>query len=193
MTKDTKIINKILDCVRETFADIGFKDITMSEIIDAAEMDREDFYKYFTSPEEIFVEMFFKRQRDIKEKVEELLREDKTAIYIVESFIDEQFIDLLDFTNFKCINIYEFYFDHGEYLEINFLEFKYNNEIHLLSKILEYGIERNELKPMNVKTVSETIVLLLEGIRILKETTDLENDIILNQKKNVLNLIENYL
>ena len=47
----------ILEKAREVFVEKGFRSVTMKDIVDACEISRGGLYLYFSSPEEIFLEV----------------------------------------------------------------------------------------------------------------------------------------
>lgn len=189
MVKNIDTINTILDKSKDVFYLRGYKDVTMTEIIEASGLDRQEFYIYFSSPEEIFIEMFNKNQKDIEDSINSLINLKKPAVEIIETFLEKQCFDLRDYKNLGCMAVYEFFFEHGEYCEENFLEIKYDKGVELLNQILIYGINTKEFKEIDSEKTSETIMLLLEGVRILKETTELTEETISNQIDYIKNII----
>jgi AcrR family transcriptional regulator len=61
----------LLNCGKELFSSRGFKDTKVSDITKMANMAVGTFYKYYSSKEELFMEIYLKENFQLKQKIAE--------------------------------------------------------------------------------------------------------------------------
>ena len=81
----------ILEKAREVFAEKGFKNVTMKDIVEACDISRGGLYLYFSSTEEIFLAVLSEEvEEDDDEAITKALNNDATAGDMLALFLKEQ-------------------------------------------------------------------------------------------------------
>ena len=151
----------ILKQARKVFAEKGFRDVTMKDIVEACEISRGGLYLYFGSTEEIFKEILLSEQD----------AEGSTMADILMLFLKEQKKIILKKKQDITIATYEYLFAHKpEKKANNVVRSQFETGIMVLTKILEEGMERGELYCDNPKAEATNMMYVLEGMKICAKT-----------------------
>ena len=103
----------ILKKAREVFAEKGFKDVTMKDVVDACEISRGGLYLYFSSTEEIFLAVLREEiDEDDEEAVVAALSGDASAGDMLALFLKEQKKEILRKKNNLTVATYEYFSVH---------------------------------------------------------------------------------
>ena len=76
----------ILDTARKVFMEKGFKRVTMKDIVEACDISRGGLYLYFSSTEEIFLEVLRMESEETDDVFSDNIKEDATAADILMLF-----------------------------------------------------------------------------------------------------------
>lgn len=171
------IEERILDVAKKEFERFGFKKTTLDEIAKRARISKKSIYQHFASKEELFIRVItreagaaraemLKRLSDVSDPLERL---QKFAMIGIKYFHEKPFI-------VNLIND-----DEGVYLP--FLDNKFiveaeNEAIEILSRILQEGIEKGVIRPLDKKVVSYIL------IKIFQEFTYTRSGALPSNKKN---------
>ena len=161
----------ILKQARKVFAEKGFRDVTMKDIVEACEISRGGLYLYFGSTEEIFREILLSELDADGEDITGNLTEDSTMADILMLFLKEQKKIILKKKQDITIATYEYLFAHKpEKKANNVVRSQFETGIMVLTKILEEGMERGELYCDNPKAEATNMMYVLEGMKICAKT-----------------------
>ena len=81
----------ILEKAREVFAEKGFKDVTMKDVVEACDISRGGLYLYFSSTEELFLAVLSDEvDEEDDETIINALNGDNTAGDMLALFLKEQ-------------------------------------------------------------------------------------------------------
>jgi len=174
-----KLINKqekrkeiALNC-KELFLEKGMK-VTISALADAANIGKGTIYEYFKNKEDIIFEI-----------LNLLIEEFNKDFFVRLNSADTVFEKLLIFAEFFYRDYKDLQKIYKEFLSINLTSS--NKEIkqfatkskefyyQVLEDILNYGIEKNELKKNSIE-YKKIIYNMCEGLFIESETTELIRD-----------------
>ena len=98
-----KIYNKreyILEKSKDIFTKKGFTSVTMTDIIDACNISRGGLYLYFSSVDEIFIEMILSINAQKLNEAKTSVTEDKTFTELIDIYFEKQ---KNRFCSFRCI------------------------------------------------------------------------------------------
>ncbi|MHC1723709.1 MAG: TetR/AcrR family transcriptional regulator [Aminipila sp.] len=78
--KDTK--KDLFDCGKELFSKKGFKSTNVSDITKAARIGTGTFYNYYSSKEDLFMEIFLKENEKLKRSILESINPDEDPLIL---------------------------------------------------------------------------------------------------------------
>lgn len=161
----------ILKQAKAVFAEKGFRDVTMKDIVEACEISRGGLYLYFGSTEEIFREILLSELENEGEDINNNLTEESTMADILMLFLKEQKKIILKKKQDITIAAYEYLFAHKpEKKSDNLACNQFEKGIEVLTRILEEGISRGEFYLENAKAEATNIMYVLEGMKICART-----------------------
>lgn len=79
----------IFNSGRELFYSKGFKDTNVSDIAKMARIGIGTFYNYYSSKEELFLEIFIKENEDLKKRMVQSIELDDDPVFFVTKFVTQ--------------------------------------------------------------------------------------------------------
>lgn len=165
----------ILDAARQLFKEKGFETTTVDEIANLAELGKGTIYSYFKGKDQIYVAILEKGLDILKERMDLAIQNPGSTMDALAKLYDifiqfhserRGFIEAL----FQQTSI-----GLGEVVQG--LKNKSNEWTELVSRLLEWGIERGEIVPCEVEKVAKVIIGLILGIIIQAETGQIGEDL----------------
>ena len=160
----------ILDTARKVFMEKGFKRVTMKDIVEACDISRGGLYLYFSSTEEIFLEVLRMESEETDDVFSDNIKEDATATDILMLFLKEQKKELLRKKNTLTQATYEFYFENTLSKKDNILKKQFESAVIIIQKLIEAGVEGGEFYCEDPEGAARNIMLVLEGFKISAQT-----------------------
>ena len=148
----------------------GYTSVTMKDIVDECGISRGGLYKYYSSTEEIFLDVLSAGKEDDDSFFSKGMERGINAIEILSGFLRQQKSELLTIESTIRLAAYEFFLSHRNNGGEGILRQYYSNTMAILSKVLHYGIARNEITRITsseVESAANQIIILLEGLSIL--------------------------
>lgn len=163
----------ILNKAREVFAERGFKDVTMKDIVDACQISRGGLYLYFDSTREIFLEVL--NMKDVSDSGEEnvftkAVSENMPSADILALFLQEQKKELCNQTDSLVMATYEFFFSNRFPKSDNPLKTQFDAAVQIIEKLIADGVETGEFICQDPRGAARNIMYVLEGLRIMSQT-----------------------
>ena len=125
----------IVEKAREVFAQKGYKDVTMKDIVDACEISRGGLYLYFDSTRELFIEVLNKEQEE-EDLLGGKISENSTAAEILVLFLVEQKKDILRKRNSLIKATYEFYFQERPEKNKDIFRKDFDSTVKVLQRVI---------------------------------------------------------
>ena len=141
----------ILETARTVFSLKGYRGVTMKDIVEACGISRGGLYLYFSSTEEIFLEVLRLERRDAL-------------------FLKEQKKELLDRKQGLTRASYEFMFEHSGKEGENFMKKQFDSAVLVIQKLIEAGVEDGEFYCEDPRRAASNIMYVLEGLKIASQT-----------------------
>jgi len=163
----------ILKKAREVFADRGYKDVTMKDIVDACQISRGGLYLYFDSTKEIFLEVLnMKETSDSGEEdvFTKAISENATSSDILALFLQEQKKELCHQAESLTMATYEFFFANKLPKNENPLKAQFDGAVQIIEKLISDGVKTGEFVCEDAKGAARNIMYVLEGLRIMSQT-----------------------
>ncbi len=167
----------IIEKAREVFAQKGYKDVTMKDIVDACQISRGGLYLYFDSTRELFIEVLNKEQEG-DDLLGGKISEDSTAAEILVLFLVEQKKDILRKRNSLIKATYEFYFQERPEKNKDIFKKDYDSAVKVLQRVIEIGVQNEELICEKPEDAAASIMLILEGLKIMSQTIGVSAELI---------------
>ena len=170
------------------FAGKGFKQVTMKDICEAANLSRGGLYCHYGSTREIFREIindFMIQQGDsFSEKIEHQLSAKEILNEVLEKYKNE----MLDSQSSLSLALYE-YFSIDNTETGNELCAQYTASFNAWQTLLEYGIKNGEFHHVDIKSVFDLIIFSYQGVRMYSKIMPMDEDIpqrIIDQIKKII-------
>ena len=155
---------KILKVASRIFGQYGFYRSTMDEVARTAHKAKGSIYYYFSNKEDLFREVVVGEMDVIKSSLQKVILEDKPATEMIKSY----FLVRMDVMR-KCVNYHQM-------LQADFAEkFEFLNEarkelddfeVTLLTKILDKGVNVQNLEIHDVEKSAQVIVIAMKAFEV---------------------------
>lgn len=156
--------DKILKVASRIFGQYGFYRSTMDEVARTAHKAKGSIYYYFSNKEDLFREVVVGEMDVIKSSLQKVILEDKPATEMIKSY----FLVRMDVMR-KCVNYHQM-------LQADFAEkFEFLNEarkeledfeVNLLTKILDKGVNVQNLEIHDVEKSAQVIVIAMKAFEV---------------------------
>lgn len=160
----------IVDTARKVFAEKGYKNVTMKDIVEACEISRGGLYLYFDSTEQILLEILQMEAQETDDVFTGRITPEDTAADILLLFLKEQKKELLQKKNNLTVAVYEYFFERKSTDKNNMLRKQFDAGVRVLEKLIEAGIASGEFYCENPKGAASNIMYVLEGMKINAQT-----------------------
>lgn len=163
----------IIKKARGVFAEKGYKDVTMKDIVDACQISRGGLYLYFENTKEIFLEVL--NTKDVSEGAEEdvfsrAIEENATSSDILALFLQEQKRELCNKEESLTVATYEFFFANKLPKSENPVKSQFDTAVQIIEKLIADGTQAGEFVCEDPKGAARNIMYVLEGLRIMSLT-----------------------
>lgn len=156
----------------------GFRSVTMKDIVEACEISRGGLYLYFSSTEEIFLEVLAAESEEADDVFAESVGEDAAAAEILALFLKEQKKEILRSRKTLTAAAYEYAFANPKN---SILKKQFMAGVTMLEKLIRMGIENEEFYDVDARIAAKNIMYVLEGLKIASVTMGISGETIDNE------------
>lgn len=144
------------------FALKGFNAVTMKDICDETGLSRGGLYRHYSGTKQIFEEIFRQLSKESIEAYSSYIKKEMPIRIILNDIFEQLRNEMMDATNSLSLAIYEYSNSVNKDL---FVEL---NEIgtEKWRALLQYGLDRKEIKDISVDQVVDAIVYSYQGVRM---------------------------
>lgn len=160
----------IIKKAREVFAQRGYKDVTMKDIVDACQISRGGLYLYFDSTKDIFLEVLHAKDDSEENVFAEAVNGKATSADLLALFLQEQKRELCNQENSLTVAIYEFFFANKMEKHENPLHSQFDSAVRVIEKLIADGVRSGEFVCPDPKGAARNIMYVLEGLRVMSQT-----------------------
>lgn len=156
----------------EVFANKGYKDVTMKDIVEACEISRGGLYLYYDSTESLFLDVLktIDEEEDVRSKsIVERLRVASSQELLIW-FIKEQKKEILKRKSSLAVAVYEYAFYCRQALHTNGLKERFDTSTLVLSSILKRGVETGEFECDDPEAMARNMMYTFEGMKVCART-----------------------
>lgn len=168
----------ILEKAKEVFMEKGFRNVTMKDIVEACAISRGGLYLYFSSTEEVFLEVLAAESEEADDVFTESVGEDATAAEILALFLKEQKKEILRSKKTLTVATYEYAFANPQN---TILKKRFTAGATMLEKLIEMGIANEEFYDIDARIAAKNIMYVLEGLKIASVTMGVSGETIDNE------------
>ncbi len=168
----------ILETAHKVFVEKGFRNVTMKDVVDACEISRGGLYLYFSSTEEIFLELIRMESQETDDVFAGSISAVASAAEILAVFLKEQKREILRAKKTLSVATYEYFFANNVSRKDNFLKKQFDEAVILLEKLINTGIENGEFYEVDARIAAKNIMYVLEGLKIASLTMGVSGETI---------------
>ncbi len=188
----------IVECAQRVFAEKGYRDVTMKDIVEASNISRGGLYLYFSSVEEVFLAVLEHEEKKNDSEVEQEQLQEATNMEMLLWFLKLQKKELLRKKGSLLTAKYEYAFSCREQGKTSVLKKERKKALLVLQKILELGMEKGEFVCFDAAYEAENIMLAIEGMKLLACTSGIgekkvDGEFLYMMQRIVVEEEENYL
>lgn len=160
--KDTKTI--LFNCGKELFSRNGFKDTNVSDITKTSGIGTGTFYNYYSSKEELFMEIYLEENEKLKKKIMKSVNMDQEPGSVVKELM------LLNLKGMKSNPILKEWYNKEVSVKIenyfreqkglNRLDFMYQDFSEIIKKWQEEGKIRRDIDSTMIMAIFTSIITI---------------------------------
>jgi len=168
----------ILEKAKEVFIEKGFKSVTMKDIVEACGISRGGLYLYYSSTEEIFLEILAAEADETDDVFAASVGESAAAGEIMALFLKEQKKEILQSKKTLTVATYEYAFAN---YKNNALKKQFAIAVTMLERLIRMGIENGEFYDVDARIAAKNIMYVLAGLKIASVTMGVSGETIDNE------------
>jgi AcrR family transcriptional regulator len=159
-----EVRSKIIQVASKIFTRFGYRKTTMEEIAMATRKGKSSIYYYFPSKEDIFRAVVEKEAEELKLDLSEAVARVGDPVDQLKTYLLFRMHKLKTLTNFYAA-LKSDHLAHLEFIE-NIRKDYDRDEISIVKKILQTGMERNEFVIDDPELAAVAIVTAMKGLEI---------------------------
>ena len=167
----------IKKCACSLFAEKGFKQVTMKDICEAAQISRGGLYCHYESTRQIFQEIVDDMTSQQDHEIDLRINQNQSAVTILEDILGKYENEMLDSQSSLSIAIYEYFSIQDIASQKNTLYEQYLISANTWKKLMQYGIDRQEFHEVDISAVFDLIVFSYQGVRMYSKLMPMDKKI----------------
>ena len=179
MSSKSKIKRElILSKAEQIFIRRGFNGVTMKDVIEECEISRGGIYLYYSSVDEIFMEVI-KRHNKLKlDKTKGDVRDNKTFEELIDGYFHMQTERLLHMENSLLLSMFEFFIAHKHEADKDFFSGKFHSLENTILEILTCGVEMGYMNNDNIQVLAGNILFCVKGLETLAMSSGVTKELL---------------
>lgn len=167
----------IKKCACSLFAEKGFKEVTMKDICEAAQLSRGGLYCHYESTRQIFQEIIDDMAGQQDNEIDLKIKQNQSAVTILDDILYKYENEMVDSQSSLSVAIYEYFSIHDIARQKNTLYEQYLVSANTWKKLMQYGIDRQEFKEVDIAAVFDLIVFSYQGVRMYSKLMPVDKEI----------------
>jgi len=163
-TKSKEKRELILTKAKDVFVRKGFNRTTMKDIIEECGISRGGIYLYFSSIDEIFIEVINRHNQLTLEKTKNEAQENDNFEIIIDNYFRMQKERLLHMENSLLLSVFEFFIAHKDDPDKDFFSGTTHSLEKTIIEILNYGITAGYVTHNNIHILASNILYCIKGL-----------------------------
>lgn len=179
--KSTEKRKYILSCAERVFIRYGFNRVTMKNIIEECKISRGGIYLYFSSVDEIFVEVVKRHNKAKIDNIKVSIEKSQNFDQLIDDFFADQKERLLNMDKSLFAAMMEFCFSHKKNSDRDFYTEQFFNTKVIILEMLKFGQKSHAITAKNIDGLAESIMYQIEGLRSLAVSSGVSGELAENQ------------
>lgn len=167
----------ILDSAKQVFIQKGFNRVTMKDIIEKCNISRGGIYLYYSTVDEIFIEVVKKHNRAKIDGIRYSIENSTDFHQLIDSFFEEQKEKLLNMDKSLYAAMIEFCFSHKNISDRDFYTEQFFNTKNIILELLKFGQKSKLITTPDIDAIANTILFLIEGLRSLAVASGISQEL----------------
>jgi len=184
-------LRKILDAARLVFCRKGFLAVTMQDIIDECGISRGGIYIYFSSVDEVFLELMKQRNKERFSSINKSVHDHEPFEAVLEVYMSKQKARLVNFNNSLFRAYCEYIFSKPKAAVHAFRDTQLSQLRSSVEAILTIGVRQGVLKNESISQLAIHFIAAIDGLSILALGDALTEQIINDQFAILSQIIKN--
>ncbi len=168
----------IVETAREVFTEKGYKNVTMKDIVEACGISRGGLYLYFSSTDELFMDVLKMEAEEADDVFAGKVRQDASPSDILALFLKEQKKELLGKKGSLTVAVYEYFFQNKVPRKDHPLKQQFDAAVKIIEKLIESGVEAGEFYCEDARGAARNIMYVLEGLKIASKTRGITEEMV---------------
>lgn len=181
MSKASEKRELILRSAKKVFIRKGFNRVTMKDIIDECKISRGGIYLYFSSVDEIFVEVVKKHNQEKIDDIKACIESSEDFDQLVDDFFEDQKRRLMRMDQSLFVAMMEFCFGHKNILNRDFYTEQFHNTKVIVMELLKSGRRKQSVVAKDIDRLADSIMFLIEGLRCLAVSSRISSELVDSQ------------
>lgn len=179
----------ILEHAERIFSQKGFSAVTMKDIIDACHISRGGIYLYFSSTDEIFMEVIKLHHQDCMEVIKNKMNKDNDFQDIIDEYFQNLKQDMKNIKGSLKLAMIEFFISHKAAPDNDFFVEAMNGLKAPIFEMLSLGKNQNKISYQNISEIADLVFYWLIGLEEIMLSTDVPEKSINDQIDLMKNLL----
>lgn len=167
----------IKKCACFLFAEKGFKQVTMKDICEVTKLSRGGLYCHYESTRQIFQEIIDDMTGQQDNEIDLKIKQNQSAVTILNDILYKYENEMVDSQSSLSVAIYEYFSIHDIACQKNTLYEEYLVSANTWKKLMQYGIDRQEFKEVDISAVFDLIVFSYQGVRMYSKLMPIDKEI----------------
>ncbi len=167
----------IKKCACFLFAEKGFKQVTMKDICEVTKLSRGGLYCHYESTRQIFQEIIDDMTGQQDNEIDLKIKQNQSAVTILDDILYKYENEMVDSQSSLSVAIYEYFSIHDIACQKNTLYEQYLVSANTWKKLMQYGIDRQEFKEVDIAAVFDLIVFSYQGVRMYSKLMPIDKEI----------------
>lgn len=167
----------IKKCACFLFAEKGFKQVTMKDICEVTKLSRGGLYCHYESTRQIFQEIIDDMTGQQDNEIDLKIKQNQSAVTILNDILYKYENEMVDSQSSLSVAIYEYFSIHDIACQKNTLYEQYLVSANTWKKLMQYGIDRQEFKEVDISAVFDLIVFSYQGVRMYSKLMPVDKEI----------------
>lgn len=178
MSKASEKRALILKSAKKVFIRKGFDRVTMKDIIEECGISRGGIYLYFSTVDEIFIEVVKKHNQEKIEGIRTSIERNQNFDRLIDEFFADQKERLLNMDKSLFVAMMEFCFAHKNVSDRDFYTDQFYNTKVIILEILKFGQKAEAITAKNIDRLADSILFLIEGLRSLAVSSAISDELV---------------
>lgn len=159
----------IVKTAAKVFAEMGFKKVTMKDIVEACDISRGGLYLYFADTKEIFEAVLAMNTQTGLQVLKDASKEDEPGTVLLD-YLDTKKKEMTRKKDNLEVATFEYLFQMKAEKKENPLKKAYQEELKALEKLISDGVKTKWMVCDNPAVAAKNIMITLEGIKVMAQT-----------------------